>query len=287
MEEGHDVVVDIDAADAEDPQFAGMYVEEIFKYLRAGEIKDTIDPTTFLNKQLEITPKHRMVLVDWMVEASIKFRLFSETTMIAVFLLDRYLSSSDKQFTRKNLQLIGTGALFIASKYEETYPPTPGDFIWMTANTYTKEQLLTTEQEMLAQLNFGVRSPFILLFLRRFSKAALSATHTHTLSKYLCELSLMDPGLLYQYLPSVIAASSVMLARKMMSAVPSWDSTLEHYTGYKLDDLLPCCRALNELRRQQPNTKYSAVYRKYSSTRLLSVASNNSPVDLDQEISPS
>ena len=41
---------------------------------------------------------------------------------------------------RGKLQLVGVTALMIAAKYEEIYPPTVNDFVYITDNTYNQEQ---------------------------------------------------------------------------------------------------------------------------------------------------
>lgn len=40
---------------------------------------------------------------------------------------------------------MGITALLIATKYEEIYPPTVKDFIYLTDNTFTRAQLLAME----------------------------------------------------------------------------------------------------------------------------------------------
>lgn len=57
----------------------------------------------------------RRILVDWLIELHSKFRMFSETIFTVVNILDRYLSK--KNTTRKQLQLVGIAALYIAAKY--------------------------------------------------------------------------------------------------------------------------------------------------------------------------
>jgi len=75
-------------------------------------------------------------LVDWLINVHMKFKLLPETLFITINLVDRYLSIEviDKQ----NVQLLGVAALMIACKYEEIYPPTVKDFIYVTKNAYTK-----------------------------------------------------------------------------------------------------------------------------------------------------
>jgi len=41
--------------------------------------------------------------------------------------------------------LVGVGALFIACKYEEIYPPDLKDFVYITDNAYSKSDVLEME----------------------------------------------------------------------------------------------------------------------------------------------
>jgi cyclin B len=63
----------------------------------------------------------RTILIDWLVQVHLKFKLLSETLFMTVSLIDRFLDK--ERVTRDQLQLVGVAALFIASKYEEIYPP--------------------------------------------------------------------------------------------------------------------------------------------------------------------
>lgn len=82
------------------------------------------------------------------------------------------LPLQDNCVPKKMLQLVGVTAMFIASKYEEMYPPEIGDFAFVTNNTYTKHQIRQMEMKILRALNFGLGRPLPLHFLRRASKIA-------------------------------------------------------------------------------------------------------------------
>ena len=135
------------------------------------------------------------------------------------------------------MQLVGIGALLIASKFEEVSCPLIDDYVWIAADSYTREEIIKAEKVILETLGFDLSVQTPIHFLRRFSKAARSNTKTHTLCKYLIEMSLMTYSLL-QFLPSMIAASSVYLARKMMDIEPAWVS---HFSPYSFSRLHFLC----------------------------------------------
>ena len=45
------------------------------------------------------------------------------------------------QTTKDDLQLVGVTAMFIASKFEEIYPPSVSEFAYITADTYSAERI--------------------------------------------------------------------------------------------------------------------------------------------------
>ena len=52
------------------------------------------------------------------------------------------------------------------SKYEEISPPNVEDFCYITDNTYTKQELLKMESDILKLLQFELGNPTIKTFLR-------------------------------------------------------------------------------------------------------------------------
>ena len=61
----------------------------------------------------------RGILLDWLVDVHLKFKLSPETLFMSVNLIDRYLEKV--AISRSKLQLLGVSALFISCKYEEVY----------------------------------------------------------------------------------------------------------------------------------------------------------------------
>lgn len=56
-------------------------------------------------------------------------------------------------------------------KYEEITPPNVEDFCYITDNTYTKQEVVRMESQVLNCLKFELGSPTIKTFLRCFAKA--------------------------------------------------------------------------------------------------------------------
>lgn len=153
------------------------------------------------------------MLIDWLAEVHQKFLWFPETFFLVINILDHYLSVA--QVSRCQLQLIGVAACLIATKYEEMSAPDVDDLAFVTDNAYTCAEIIEKEKDILNTLNFNLTYASMLHFLRRFSMAAKSNYKTHTLSKYLIELSTLEVQM-YEYLPSEIAVASVYLSHKML-----------------------------------------------------------------------
>ena len=90
------------------------------------------------------------------------------------------------------------------------------EFVFMSENGYTKDEILKGERIILQSLEFNV-SPYCTPYswVRRISKADDYDIQTRTLSKFLMEICLLD----YRFIrakPSMIAATGMYAARRML-----------------------------------------------------------------------
>lgn len=201
------------------------------------------------------------------VEVHLKFKMALETLFITVQIIDRYLQV--RQVRRSRLQLVGVSALLVASKYEEIYPPEIKELVYITDKAYTKQEILEMEADILAALDYQFCVPTTHTFLCRFLKAAHADRVMVQMCCYLVERSLQEYALL-KYLPSQIAAATVLIARISMKR-HHWSPTLLKYTTWDEPDLAACVEDFKNI-LSVPNNQQNAVYRKYSSSKFGAVA---------------
>ncbi|CAJ1972136.1 unnamed protein product [Sphenostylis stenocarpa] len=276
-------IVDIDSVELKDPQVWSSYAPDIYNNICVREVSE-------------------------------EYKLVPDTLYLTVNLIDRFLSQSFIQ--KQGLQLLGVTCMLIASfhmvpievwglesvphieidsrevykvvgrelvnlKYEEICAPRVEEFCFITDNTYTKAEVLKMESEVLNLLHFQLSVPTAKTFLRRFILAAqysfeVSYVEVEFLANYLAELTLVEYSF-SQFLPSLIAASAVLLARWTLNqSEHPWNSTMEHYTKYKVSELKTTVLALADLQIDNKGCPLNAIREKYKQQKFMSVA-NLSP----------
>ncbi|CAJ0567687.1 unnamed protein product, partial [Mesorhabditis spiculigera] len=126
------------------------YAEDVIPYLRSVERNFALEPN-FL-QEAQVKPKHRAILIDWVVQVHHRWAWHPESLALAVHLIDQYLAKIP--IDRKDMQLLSMAALFIAGKFEETHLPEMQEFEYMSANSFTREDIYKYEQRLLRSINF-------------------------------------------------------------------------------------------------------------------------------------
>lgn len=274
-----------------------VYIDDIDSYLKELEREPDLRPLpNYMDFQNDIDSEKRTTLVNWLIEVSDEYDLETETLFITTGIIDRFLS--EMALPISNFQLLGVAAMFIASKYEEIYPPNLYQFVEVTDHTYSDRQICQMEQEILKTLNFRITVPTVVYFLRQIFAFNKFSKKVYHLAEYLCYLSLGADKPFLEYYPSEIALASVILAANQLNAAQSISSGLKSsYEKSNIDQLerrevprcskltdvdrkvyiinkeLPFCieslRALQEVTYKEKN---SFVYQKFSSESYNSVA---------------
>jgi cyclin B len=162
-----------------------------------------------MHGQEDINAKMRAILVDWLVEVHMKFRLNPNTLYLCVNIIDRYCSKIEVR--RSKLQLVGVTALLVACKHEEIYPPEVRDCVYITDRAYNRQEVLDMEQSILKELDWKISVPTAYPFLHRFLSLVEASTLASHAAHYYLERSLQEHDML-DYRPSEVAAAAVLLA---------------------------------------------------------------------------
>ncbi|GFS42148.1 cyclin-dependent protein kinase 3;2 [Actinidia rufa] len=208
--------------------------------------------------QKDINPAMRDILLDWLVEVAEEYKLVSDTLYLTVSYVDRFLSH---HFVNRNkLQLLGISCMLIASKYEEISPPHVEDFCYITDNTYSKEEVVSMERDVLIFLNYEMSTPTIKTFLRIFTRAAQENC---------------------KFLPSMIAASAIFLSSfTIRPKMHPWNIALQCYSGYRPSELKDCVLAIHDLQLSRRGLSFQAVREKYMQHKFKHVAALSSPSEI-------
>lgn len=245
-----------------------QYQMDILRYFQESEKNHRPKPL-YMRRQRDINHNMRAILIDWLVEVSEEYKLDTETLYLSVSYIDRFLSQM--AVVRSKLQLVGTAAMYIASKYEEIYPPNVGDFVFLTDDSYTKRQVLSMEQVILKVLSFDLCTPTAYVFVNSYAVLSDLPEKLKYLTLFLCELSLMEGDLYLQHLPSLISSASLALARHILG-MEIWTPKLEEITTYKLDDLKTVMLQLCQTHKNSKELNTQAIREKYNREKYKKVA---------------
>lgn len=210
--------------------------------------------------QEDINDRMRAILIDWLVEVHLKFKLMPETLFLTVNIIDRFLER--RSVMRSKLQLVGVTAMLLASKYEEIYAPEVRDFVYITDRAYTREQILTMESVMLNALKFKITVPTSFVFLNRFLRIAEADSTCKQLASFLVERQMQEYGML-KYSPSEVAAAAVNIALRTLRGAAAWTPELSKYSGYSQEAMATCIRDMQHHCTSQSGS-LGAVRKKYS-----------------------
>jgi len=143
--------------------------------------------------------------------------------------------------------------MLIATKYEEIYPPLLKDFVFISDNNCTAEQILDMEKRILFALDFDMQLTSSYRFLERFSKIAKLDSVAFFLSQYMLELSLLDSKM-NQFSHSLQAVSAIYTARKYIKHSNMSDEEISpNLVEYQLSgtytaaEVKACAKGMNQL----------------------------------------
>lgn len=260
--------LDHDAKHGDDPQYVMEYMNDIFCMMQRNEALHEASPD-YMQRQLHVNAKMRGILVDWLVSVQVKYKLESKTLFLAINLLDRYLGQTAA--ARRHLQLVGVTVLLIAAKFEEIYPPEISVLVYITDNTYSREDIIKMEVSILTALDFKICCPTPMHFLERYQDLNGCSESHSCMAQYLVELTLPEYTML-KYSASSRAASAVFLSSKLLCHQPAWKPAAVKHSGFTETMLKDCAKEMCALLENADSNTFQAVRKKFSQPKYQSVA---------------
>ncbi|KAJ5071755.1 cyclin-a1-1 [Anaeramoeba ignava] len=292
-------VIDVNEKYANNIQFVTEFIEEIMDHKFETEKENKISPNYLSTTQTKISTRMRAVLLDWLIEVHLKFKLLPDTLYLTRYIIDKFLSLENLSISK--LQLLGVTSMLIASKYEEIYPPEVGDFVYICDGAFNKEDILKMESIILNLLKFDLSYVTPLFFAKRFLRVLdvnLPSNEQDLrydlLTNYFIEMTVPEIQML-DFCSSKIAASALYLSIQTLDQLkksqnhqgkipqdfPSqnlWNPTIQYFTKYSENDLFPCIQEMHKIASKistldsaNPNNLIS-VRKKYSHTKYSRVA---------------
>ena len=256
----------------ENISYVGEYLEEIYMNLLLEESDSTIKPKMgYMNNQPEINEIMRAILIDWIIDVHLRFRLRQETLFMTIWLIDTYLSFAFVQ--REKLQLLGIACLLISCKSHEIYYPQHNKLIDMTDNAYTNEEMLVMENEILKKLNFFVVCPNPIDFYNILSKMFNFEKKQYYLGNYFIESALVNYQIL-KYSPSVIASSCAYLVMKYYR-INGYQKLYNNFIikeQYPEDVIKDAAKEIYTLVEILSRSRFKSVKKKFSLTQFENVS---------------
>jgi hypothetical protein len=186
------------------------YLDEIYKNLLFEELYDSI--CDYMPFQDHINSRMRIILIEWLVDVSIKFKLKQDTVFLTVHLVDRFLSL--RKITRVKYQLLAASCLFLACKFEEIYYPELRDIIYICDKAYSGNEIIQMESEILRTLEYKIVPVFPSRFLQIISSQLKLSKFENNLCNLMLELVNFDYDMI-KVLPSLVACTTVYITFKI------------------------------------------------------------------------
>jgi len=224
----------------------------------------------YMNTQKEITEQMRSILIDWIIDVHGKFGFCDETLYMTVSIIDRY--SSIKKITRNEYQCLGITALMISCKHEEINVPKVEDFIYITDNAYTKQEVFNMEIDILDKLKYNLLYPSPIKFYEYLSLHFGFDKKKHFLGKYLMETFLLDL-ICIKFKPSIISCACIYIVMKFFKMKNYKESYLKKWymiegkEGFELENgcgIKDCAQEMCNFVDNIGSTKYLSCQKKYS-----------------------
>jgi hypothetical protein len=172
-------------------------------------------------QELEVTPKMRTKLIEWMIQLADEIKLQYKTKQMAVIIVDLILSKL--KIHKKFLQLLGITAIFISIKSEESFIYTLKNACDHCANSYTSAHVSEMEMLILKTLKWKLQYPTPGEIARRLVQLANSALQVD-MSRFFKKTDNFIDLAISEFDTAVFSPTCIAIA----SVMCTFENSLEH-----------------------------------------------------------
>jgi len=198
--------------------------------------------------QREVAPHMRKIVTDWMMEVCEDQQCQPQIFFLAVFYMDRVLSTLT--IKKNQFQLLAAVCILLASKFSQVVSITSEQLVIYTDNSVSKKELLQWEIMVLEVLKWEISTPTVNCFLNLLYSSFNVSEQVQRQAEAIAALAITE----YKFLmakDSVLAASALATALKeelgnseeLLEIIAVMASSLKS----SLDDIFVCmCHLVSE-----------------------------------------
>ena len=210
----------------------------IYQNILANEKENYLNIKPIFANHFDIKDIHRTILVDWLINVHLYFKLSDECLYLSIKLIDIFLARTTN-FSKNKLQLLGICSLQIASKYIEQIHPSINDLSDLCDKCYEKNDIIQFEKYLLQVSNYIIEQDEVLNYYDLLCLILKFNIKYYYFGKMLLDLTLLDINF-YKYQKNTIVFSIcyiILSNNKMLNYMTdNFDVFINNYTdeNYKL-----------------------------------------------------
>ena len=177
----------------------------IYQNILANEKINYLNIKPIFSNHLDINDIHRTILVDWLINVHLYFKLSDECLFLSIKLIDIFLARTTN-FSKNKLQLLGICSLQLASKYIEQIHPSINDLSDLCDKCYEKKDIIQFEKHLLLINDYIIEQDQVLNYYDLLCLILKFNIKYYYFGKMLLDLILLDIDF-YKYQKNTIVFS--------------------------------------------------------------------------------
>ena len=246
----------------------------IYQNILANEKENYLNIKPIFANHFDIKDIHRTILVDWLINVHLYFKLSDECLYLSIKLIDIFLARTTN-FSKNKLQLLGICSLQITSKYIEQIHPSINDLSDLCDKCYEKKEIIQFEKQLLQINDYIIEQDQVLNYYDLLCLILKFNIKYYYFGKMLLDLILLDINF-YKYQKNTIVFSICYIIvcnySRINSMTDNFDVFIKEYSedNYKLSincssniysqEYFNCINLINYLFSFYPYKDHSLIF---------------------------